>query len=329
MDNKENISDNEYILMIAYLLLRQQQGTVEMLQKLEEELRLSNRFFPDSKMADTINLLAETSTHLLKKGTLLYRCRLIGKDDEANIFKTFLDEFALLIKDFVPNFDVTGGLEEQVKFSIYFERHPEEIPRWETACKQFIDSHSKVKFWGYNEEKSDVPPIGTASPGRINPDGIRYLYTANDIRTAILEVRPVPTQYVSVAQVEILEDISIYSFAKSLEVDNEGKNWISFIDYDEVSRYFSTPNYGGKSYYLATQYISEYIKHMRNPDGQAMFGGLCFRSSLNPDGTNYVLFDVSDDTKKYRICNSSLCQVKDLLGNFEYILPMSIPESEE
>ena len=113
------------------------------------------------------------------------------------------------------------------------------------------------------------------------------MYAADDIKTAILEVRPVPTQFVSVAQVEILEDISIYSFSKSLETDDEGKNWFSCIDYNEISRYFSTPNYGGQSYYLATQYISEYIKHMKSPTGQPMFDGLCFRSSLNSEGTNY------------------------------------------
>lgn len=100
------------------------------------------------------------------------------------------------------------------------------------------------------------------------------------------------------------------------------------VDYDEISRYFAMPNYGGKSYYLATQYISEYIKHMKNPEGQAMFDGLSFRSSLNPDGTNYVLFDVSP-SRKYRICNSALYQVNDLFGNSTCILPMSIPQSGE
>lgn len=76
---------------------------------------------------------------------------------------------------------------------------------------------------------------------KINPDGIRYLYIAEDIRTAILEVCPVPTQYVSVATIEIVEDINIYSFAKSVEAEED---WISWIDYDEISRYFAAPNYG-------------------------------------------------------------------------------------
>lgn len=329
MDKQQNFFEDENWLIVFYFLIQQYAETGKMLRELENELRLSNRFFPESKMADTINSLAETSTIHLKKGTILYRCRLVNRENEDELFKKFSGELLELFRSFVPTLDDKGGTDQELTFALYFEAHPEELPRWEMARKQFIDSHSNVSFWGYDEKQSDVPPIGTASPGRINPDGIRYLYTADDIRTAILEVRPVPTQCVSVAQIEILEDISIYSFAKPLEIDSEGKNLLSCVDYDEISRYFATPNYGGKSYYLVTQYISEYIKHMKNPDGQAMFGGLCFRSSLNPDGTNYVLFDVSDGTKKYRICNSSLCQVKDLLGNFEYILPMSVPESEE
>ena len=329
MDNKENISDNEYALMIGHLLCRQQQETIEMIQNLEEELRLTNRFFPNSKVTDMISLLSETSTHLLKKGTLLYRCRLISKDDEVHIFQPLFNEYSLLMKDFFPNFDEMSTLEEQVKFSIYFERHPEQYEKLKRAFQQqFTEHHSTPRFWGYSESQSDAPPIGCSSSGRINPDGIRYLYAANDRKTAIVEVRPVPTQYVSVAQIEILEDINIYSFAKSPKIDYEGNNWLSVIDYDEISRYFSTPNYGGQSYYLATQYMSEYIKHMKNPDGQAKFDGLCFRSSLNPDGINYVLFDVSP-TRKYRICNSALCQVKNLLGDFECIVPISAPQSDE
>ena len=328
MNKQQNIFDDENKLVVLFCIIQKYKETGKMLRELEEELRLSNRFFPNSKMADTINSLAEISTIHLKKGTILYRCRLVSKENEDALFEKFSGELLKLFRSFVPTFDDKGGTDQALTFSLYFEAHPEELPRWEMACKQFIEAHSNASFWGYDEEKSDVPPIGTTSPGRINPDGIRYLYTADDIRTAILEVRPVLAQCVSVAQIEILEDINIYSFSEALEIDSEGKNWLSCIDYDEISRYFAMPNYGGKSYYLATQYISEYIKHMKNPEGQAMFDGLSFRSSLNPDGTNYVLFDVSS-SRKYRICNSALYQVNDLLGNSTCILPMSIPQSEE
>ena len=335
MNDQQNTFDfnnEEFAYAILFLQFWKQEETGKLLYELDKELRLSNRFFTDSKLIETIQSLSDISTLTIKRGTKLFRCRLIDKERESNFLKPLMDECVLLIKKFVPTFDENAGMEgmtEWLKLSAYFSQHPNEFCELEKAYQPIVEHYSKPSFWGYDKDGSDAPPPGRPAPGRINPDGISYLYTAEDIRTAILEVRPVPTQYISVAQIEVVEDINIYSFVKPIEMDSEGKNWLSCIDYDEISKCFAAPNYGGKSYYLATQYISEYIKHMKNPDGQAMFDGLCFRSSLNPDGTNYVLFDVSDDTKKYRICNSSLCQVKDLLGNFEYILPMSVPESEE
>jgi len=228
----------------------------------------------------------------------------------------------------MPDFDENAGMSEWLKFSVYFNNRPDELCEWEKAYQQFVKHYSGISFWGYDEKNSDAPPPGKSAPGRINPDGISYLYAAEDIRTAILEVRSVPTQIISVAQIELTEDIKLYSFTKSSSSGSDGKDLLSWTDYGEISNYFSIPNYGGKSYYLATQYVSEYIKHMKNPEGQTMFDGLCLRSSLNPDGTNYVLFDVSPN-RKYRICNSSLFQVKDLIGNFECILPMSVPQCRE
>ena len=334
MDNEQNTFDFNseefiYYVMIFLLHLQQQEKIDKMLDELNKELRQTNRFFPNSKLVEIVQCLSTISCLEMKKGTKLFRCRLIGKEQENDFLKPITDAYISLIKKFLPTFNENAGMAEWVKFSVYFNDRPDELCEWQKAYLKFVERYSGPSFWGYDKRNSDAPPPGYPSPGRINPDGISYLYVAEDVRTAILEVRPVPTQFVSVAQVELTEDIKVYSFAKPSSPDDDGKDFLSWTEYGEISSYFAVPNYGGKSYYLATQYISEYIKHMKNPDGQAMFDGLCFRSSLNPDGTNYVLFDVSDDTKKYRICNSSLCQVKDLMGNFEYILPMSVPESEE
>lgn len=327
MDNQENIFDFDsesfaYIIMFFYLQLQQQEETDKMLNELDKELRLTNRFFPNSKIIETIQSLSTICSLEIKRGTKLFRCRLIDKEEEHAFLQPLKDALTELIKKFVPGFDENAGMEEGLKASIYFSQHPDERCKLVKAYQPILEHYSKPSFWGYDKDGSDAPPPGCPASGRINPDGISYLYVAEDVRTAILEVRPVPTQYVSVAQIEIVEDLTIYSFVEPLKLDSEGKNCLSCVNYDSISKYFATPNYGGKSYYLATQYISEYIKHMKSPSGQVMFDGLGFCSALNPEGVNYVLFDVSDGSKKYRICNSSLCQVKDLLGNFEYILPM-------
>lgn len=322
MGNDENIFDNEYALILFFFYLQQQQKTGEMLLELDKELRLSNRFFPNGKLIEIISSLSDISCLQIKKGTSLYRCRQIKKEEEKKFFEKLTEGWISLARNFVPTIDENSGVEEWIKLSTYFNIHKDELPRWERAYNQFVENYSRPSFWGYNEADSDAPPQGCSPSGRINPDGISYLYAASDIKTAILEVRPIPTQFVSVAQIEVVEDINIYSFAKPIQPDQEGKDWVSWIDYDEISKYFAQPNYGGSSYYLATQYISEFIKHMKTPDGQTSFDGLCFRSSLNSDGINYVLFDVSG-TKKYRICNSAVHQINNLLGDSTCILPMT------
>lgn len=329
MDIEQNIPDKdsfESCVILFLLHLQQQEKTEKMIEELDKELRQVNRFFPDSKLIEIVQSLSALSCLDVKKGTKLIRCRLIVKEHENDFLRLFTEDCVSLIKSHMPTFDENGGKAELFKFSVHLNGCPEEQGKWEKAYQQCMERYTKPSFWGYDEKNSDAPPLGSPSPGRINPDGISYLYASNDIKTAIVEVRPVPTQLVSVAQVELTEDIKVYSFTKPTSLSENGTDLLSWSEYEDLSHYFAIPNYGGKSYYLATQYISEYIKHMKDSEGKAMFDGLCFRSSLNPDGTNYVLFDVSP-SRKYRICNSSLCRVKDLLGNFEYILPIPASES--
>lgn len=320
MDSEESIFKNEYARLILALLVQQQTEIEKMLEDLEKELRLSNRFFPNSELAQVIQSLASMSSCNIKKGTLLYRCRLIDKENEAEYRKRLTEPFLSVVRKFLPAFDGKTA-EEWIEFSLFFDQFPDEFIRLQEMNNQLSEQLSQPAFWGYDEIGSDAPPAGVSASGRVNPDGISYLYAAGDVRTAILEVRPVPTQYVSVAQIEVQEDITLYNFSKPMEVGEENKNLLAWTDYGEISRYFTRPCYGGSSYYLATQYISEYIKHIKGIDGRAAFDGLCFQSSLNCDGINYVLFDVSHE-KKYRICNSSLYQVEDLLGNSKRILPI-------
>ena len=60
---------------------------------------------------------------------------------------------------------------------------------------------------------------------------------------------------------------------------------------------------------------------MKDDNGNYYFDGLCFRSSLNQAGLNYVLFDTSKN-RKYKVCNSKLCRITDLNGTLEQWLPI-------
>ena len=229
MDSEQNTFDFNseefiYYVMIFLLHLQQQEKIDKMLDELNKELRQTNRFFPDSKLVEIVQSLSTISCLEMEKGTKLFRCRLIGKEQENDFLKPITDAYISLIKKFLPAFNENAGMAEWVKFSVYFNDRPDELCEWQKAYLKFVERYSGPSFWGYDKKNSDAPPPGYPSPGRINPDGISYLYVAEDVRTAILEVRPVPTQFVSVAQVELTEDIKVYSFAKPSSPDDDGKD---------------------------------------------------------------------------------------------------------
>lgn len=193
---------------------------------------------------------------------------------------------------------------------------------FDTEEQKIINKYGVKAWWGYNETESDAPPQGIAGAGRINPKGISYLYAADNKKTAALEVRPVISQYVSIAEIEIKSDLNLFDFTTQYDLGCSQKEWDCSIVLSVLSEYFSSPNYSGDTAYLATQYISEYIKHIKTSNGKKLFDGLCFKSSLDNEGLNYVLFDISE-TKKYKINNSSIYQMMDLTGKLQQQLPLS------
>ena len=89
-----------------------------------------------------------------------------------------------------------------------------------------------------------------------------------------------------------------------------------------LAHYFSRPNYSGDQASLVTQYISEYVKGRIEETTGLHFDGICFSSSLDRKGTNYVIFDTTE-RPKYEIVSSSLEKVIDMQGTHETYLPMS------
>lgn len=320
------LSQQQTLALILYLFSDQQAQTEGFLQELENELRHNNRFFPQTQVLSLIDQAIPFANHILPKGTHLYRCRLVSKENENTFLTPYVNAIITSAQKHFPNVsrltDLLAILQARILSS---ERLPSSISGYPLdqimyeAEKELTSANTT--FFGFPADASDAPPPGLPTAGRINPAGISYLYAAKDIQTAILEVRPIPTQYVSVADIEITQDIRLFSLLEAPELDNDGANLCPFAEYSSISQYFSRPNYSDQSYYLATQYISEYIKHMKASDGTYRFDGLCYASSLKQNGTNYALFDVSKETRKYHICSSALYQVSSLMGDSVKILP--------
>ncbi len=144
-----------------------------------------------------------------------------------------------------------------------------------------------------------APPPGKAGSGRINPEGISYLYLADSPATAIAEVRPWKRARISVATLKTVRPLKIVSLLagdslgnevtekdiEKVEVQREVKRMMNGIILKAL--YFAFPaHHNDKHAYLASQYIAELFK-------ESGVDGLEYSSVLNEGGINTALFDVS------------------------------------
>lgn len=320
--NDENLERDKYIILIFCLLQMQEEQTKRLWQELDKELRGKNRYFPKNELCKKLESLAPLSKTVLHKGDIIYRSRKVPRQREESLISGHLSRIAELFHKYIPDAEMNDGLANQLQIMGYFNTHHKEHKSFLKEFRPLLRELNQKDFLGYNEEDSDAPSHQSGRAGRTNPSGISYLYACYDPLTAILEVRPIPTQFVSLAEIKITQNCTLFDFSKSPAISGDGLNDLDMVDYSVISRQFSMPNFGEDADYYITQYISEFIKNINTDTGERTFDGLCFKSSLNPDGVNIVLFDTSA-SKKYKVRNSKLVQVRDLLGNTEQILPLS------
>lgn len=151
----------------------------------------------------------------------------------------------------------------------------------------------------FHPDNMGAPPRGKAGSGRINPEGISYLYLADSPDTAIAEVRPWKGARISVATFTTTKPLNIVSFSAGDSMNED----ISEADLEKAelrddaidmingailkALYFSSPAHHNDKYsYLASQYIAEIFK-------EHGVNGLEYNSVLHEGGTNTALFDVS------------------------------------
>ncbi len=130
----------------------------------------------------------------------------------------------------------------------------------------------------FSREQMGPPPPQLTQPGRINPEGIPYLYCAGEKATAGAELRPWKGAHLTMAEIKTNHDIAI------ADLTMECKDQIWDLFFDELSRSFSTqwpPEL--KLNYLITQYFSEHFKAVG-------LRGVKYRSEFNDGGNNYALF---------------------------------------
>jgi len=140
--------------------------------------------------------------------------------------------------------------------------------------------------------KMSAPPLDLAAAGRLNPEGIPYLYLASDSYTAVAEVRPWVGAQLTLARVKIDQNIEIIDFMNETPVGRPpgarfpGSESGAELIWRELLSYVMSmplqPNHSVR--YVPTQYFAEVPK----ANG---FGGVKYKSSLNPKGFNLAIFN--------------------------------------
>ena len=161
-------------------------------------------------------------------------------------------------------------------------------------------------------QKRMIPTLEKSKSGRVNPAGILCLYLADDLETALAEVRPWMSEKISIAKFKITRDIKIIDFSniKPLfhfyfeepdEKVREEEVWNS------ISRAFSQPvNVEDQEKdYIPTQIISELFKSKG-------FDGIKYKSML-ASGNNYALFNIEDAIP----ITGVVCKIKKIKYNFK------------
>ncbi len=248
----------------------------------KEEVLYRNRFFINHEVLGYLKNMAEICRRTVEKETILYRARQYAGND---YFLYYLQ-----------NEDITTD-ESYVT----------------SAFKARKKQMQQTGFWGYNADESFVPSNNDLiADGRANPSFIKYLYTAEEPYTALVEVRPYLGSRVSVAEIRVNEQLIVtdFSYDSFGQLDGFEQSLMYLIMSD-----FSKPSDSDKKSYIPTQYVSEFIKTLG-------IDGIRFNSSLHGRGRNITIFN-------YQNCQpigSKLYEIKDIcfeakgIGNEENLI---------
>lgn len=161
-------------------------------------------------------------------------------------------------------------------------------------------------YYGYQPKSCLAPPLALIRNGRCNNRDERVLYAAEDMYTAMAEIKPGKRSLVSIAELELLEHIRLIEF-KYHEQDISMNGLDSL--YGWLSFYFYIPIQNENEYYR-TQRYTQCIKELG-------YDGIVYSSSMSESGMNVVIFNPSI----VRVLNSKRYQTISVLYYAEEQLP--------
>lgn len=189
---------------------------------------------------------------------------------------------------------------------------------YRARINKFGDNHA------YTKAEINMPPLSVMqNVGRVNPKGIAYFYLANNVETAISEVRPEISSRVTVGKFRLKNKKRVLEFKSSATISGNNNDKLDSCDISGFMGYlllgFNRPVFEDNKdlEYLPYQYFAEYCKR-RGLDG------IKYNSSMNRRPSKnycYSMFDNNDfcwiTSDLYHINNLTyhFCQVS---GELEY-----------
>lgn len=163
---------------------------------------------------------------------------------------------------------------------------------------------------GFRIHEMMNPPNDKAKSGRANPEGISYLYLADQIKTTLYETRTSLYDYVTIGEFRLKEDIEVINLRGDTYdpfLLAENYDLADFLIYQSfiknLEMHLSKPKRRSDNEldYLPTQYLSEFIKSIG-------FDGVEFQSSLFSEGYNLAIFK----PEKFECIDVTICEVVNI-----------------
>ena len=165
------------------------------------------------------------------------------------------------------------------------------------SCKKYNvgEVFYRARIWsskgGYDKCELGAPPEDKATSGRANPEGIRCLYLADSIKTALHETRAGLHDLATVGTFELTKEIDVVDLSSidklspfnfyNMDILAANLEHLNKIG-NEISR--PLRKHDSRLDYLPTQYICDYIKSIG-------FDGIRYKSTMSTGGVNVVVFD--------------------------------------
>lgn len=160
------------------------------------------------------------------------------------------------------------------------------------------------EHWSPTADQLTAPPPAIMQAGRMNPAGIRYLYTAFDRLTAMREVgvHQSTVKPVYVASFKLTRPLLVVDLTKAIRLPSvfdlaqKGRRERALFHYGfvhEISKRVVKDSLEHLSY-VPTQVVCEYLAQVFTKKDGERLGGLIYPSSVHKGGRNLVVFPLQE-----------------------------------